>query len=259
MINPSPENYHVDPGSAEHVNYAIIRPYGETMDANQIQRDLAGYVKSLELGGKYDFLLVETLPLSNVEADALTLFDELGDAPDALLELTKFCAHVAASLGFNSTATLSVGIQGDKYDRYNNINEVPHRDGVQGEPSKETASIRFVYPIGRPGSIILTNVHEAGVAGEQVSSDGTALYIERAARDLDSPHLPPRFLPNGDEKIITTVDELEPDSGALQVIPGNLLVFDITNSPWHAAPKPTVDGAVFTVDIRQSTPLKAVA
>lgn len=258
-IHPSPNEYRVDPGSAEHSNYAIVRPAGETLDADKIQLDLASYVKTLGLEGKYDIPLGEGMLLGEVEVDPSILLHELNDAPEALSELTKFCAHMASSLGFENTATLSVGIQGDKHDEYNNINEVPHRDGARGEVGSQSASIRFVYPIGRPGSIIFPEVHEDGVTGKQVSSEDRSLRIERTTADPNNPSLPPRFLPSGDTEIVTSADEIGTDSGALQILPGNLLVFDMTNSPWHAAPEPTIDGAIFTVDVRQATPLETAA
>lgn len=253
-INPNPEEHLVDPASAEHANYAVVRPVGETLDADQIQRELTDYVKSLELGGKFDVPFSERMALGDAEVDPSMLFAEEEAIPSAALELTKFCAHLASSLGFDDTATLSIGLQGDKYSSYSNINEIPHRDGARGEVDSQTASVRFVYPIGRPGSLIFPGIQEDGTPGVDAVSEEKGWHVERISPDPGDPGLPSRFLPKGDTEIITSVDDLPTDSQATQIIPGNLLVFDMTNSPWHAAPKPTVDGAVFTVDVRQATP-----
>lgn len=236
----TPDAGHFEEALEGHKNFAIISLPAEYGDQAEIQQNATAMVKGMDLQGKYDCGW-ESVSLEGLDENAQ---EAIGEEAAGIEPLIRYYAKLAKTWGFTDQAQLNVMIQSDKVS--SNPNETLHRDGVGGtaaleaKKGKSIRSIRFVYPIGRPGTILYPELDHTGapIANEMIVDNPTK----------EQEHLSPRFLPiEGDERQ-QTLDE----SGAVQLIPGATLVFDMTNSPWHIAPPPTPDGAVMTVGVYES-------
>lgn len=228
----------VERSSADISNYAIIglpEKYGNKSD---LQTQAMHLLQSLGTQGRYD-VYWEPVQFSEVRHNVSSAMDHKTE----LAPLMQYYIDLASQWGFSDNATLSTAIQ---IDRQENVNENVHRDGIASlsddvRAGKHVRGIRFVYPIGRPGTILYPDLSEEGKPASIAKGviDNPSVF-EQATN--------PRFLDTDD----TMKQHLLNQAGAIQVIPGNTLVFDLMNSPWHQAPYFTENGAVLTVDINES-------
>lgn len=220
-----------------HKNFAVLGLPSEYGDQKEVQVKAAALVKEMDLQGKYDSGW-EAVSLQHVDTDA----SEAVGGNEAIEPLVRYYAALAKSWGFTNRADLSVMIQSDKTN--DNPNEVVHRDGVGAtamlaiQQGKQVRTIRFVYPIGRPGTIVYPELDHKGAV---VDWRYEVIANPTAEKQRLSPHV---IAAEGEEK-----KKVLEGSSAFQLMPGATLVFDMTNSPWHKAPSPTPNGAVMTVDI----------
>ncbi len=170
--------------------------------------------------------------------------EAIGEDAQVIEPLIRYYATLAKKLGFSDHAQLGVFFQSDK--QKDNPNENVHRDGVgaramlAAKKGEHIRSVRFVYPIGRPGTILYPDLEHEGapVKRDQINSNPSE----------EDQILSPRFMTvEGEER-----QRLLEEAQATQLVPGATLVFDMANSPWHQAPPPTPDGAVMTVGVFES-------
>lgn len=237
-IEPEPE--HSEQALAHHNNFAILGLPKEYGDQAEIQNRATEMVKKMDLQGKYDTGW-EKVPLLGLDENASAA---IGD--DQTIEpLVRYYASLAKKWGFTDQASLSVFIQSDKFN--DNPNETIHRDGVGAEAmlevgnGKQVRTIRFVYPIGRPGTTVFPELDHQGAVVDwksEIVDEPTDLQQTLSAHVLNA---------EGEEK-----QTLLNEASSLQLMPGTTLVFDMTSSPWHVAPPATPDGAVMTVNVLEA-------
>lgn len=237
----APDEAHSERGLANNTNFAIISLPAELGDAQAIQDEAVEWVRNDEWLNAKDGndIYHEDVPLQGLETDASQAVTIPACEP-----LVRYYAALARSWGFTDNARLSTGIQMDKSS---NPNENVHRDGIGAraslavEDGMDVRAVRFVYPIGRPGTILYPELdHE----GHPVDWMYDAIAEPTEEDHLKSPHF---MSAEGDEK-----QRLLDEASAVQVLPGATLVFDMTKSPWHVAADRTPGGAIMTVDVFES-------
>jgi hypothetical protein len=224
--------------SIDHPNFAIIGLPNKYGDKDELQTQAMHFLKSIGTQGRYD-VYWEPVQFSDVIHNASIAMDNKTE----LVPLMQYYTDLAHQWGFTDKATLSVAIQ---IDRKENVNENVHRDGIASlrddvRAGRHVRGIRFVYPIGRPGTILYPELSDKG------SPANIAEGIIENPTDFERV-TSPRFLDSNGVARLQSLNQ----AGALQVMPGNTLVFDMMNSPWHQAPNFTENGAVLTVDISES-------
>lgn len=237
----TPDNEYSETALNDHKNFAIISLPSELGDAQAIQNEAVEWVKNDDWLNAKDGndLYSEDVPLEGLETDATQAVSIPACEP-----LVRYYAGLAKSWGFTDGARLSTGIQMDKTS---NPNEHVHRDGIGArsmlavDDGKNVRAVRFVYPIGRPGTILYPDIDHVG---DPIDWKSEVITDATEEDHLKSPHF---ISADGEEK-----QRLLNEGGAVQVMPGATLVFDMTKSPWHVAPDRTPGGAVMTVDVFES-------
>ena len=237
-IEPDPANS--EQALGHHKNFAILGLPKDYGDQTEIQARATEMVKEMDLQGKYDQGW-EPVPLQGLEENASAA---VGDN-EIIEPLVRYYATLAKSWGFTGQAELGVMIQADKPK--DNPNEMIHRDGVgsaanlEVQKGKQVRTIRFVYPIGRPGTIVYPDLDHKGAV---VDWKNEIVANPTEQQQLISPHV---MVAKDSER-----QKLLDGASATQLVPGTTLVFDMTSSPWHMAPPATPDGAVMTVNVMES-------
>lgn len=226
---------------SNHENFAVLRIPDAYGDPVKIQADATDFVTSLDLKGVYDHGY-EPVPLQDVLRDVSTAW---GGEDTPLSAVISFCADVAKEVGFSEGASLSAMLQSDKQDD-ENPNQTAHKDGVGSNSyqpfieGKSIRAVRFVYPIGRPGTTVFPDL---AAEGSPINFQNEIIENPSEVERLTSP----KFLSGPRET--SQLAQAQP----FQLLSGAILAFDMTNSPWHVAPEPTVGGAILTVNVFENS------
>jgi hypothetical protein len=236
----TPDLTYSEQALSDHTNFAVITLPPEFGDAQAIQAQAINSLANDEFIQKGWDSGFEPVKLEGLEADASAAVD--GDL--TYEPLVRYYASLAKSWGFSDNASLGVMFQSDK-DK--NPNVTIHRDGVGANSSvalddgKEVRAVRFVYPIGRPGTILYPDMD---LEGQAINWKNEVIEDPTEEDHVKSPHF---MSAEGEEK-----QRLIDEASAVQVMPGATLVFDMTRSPWHVAPDKTPGGAIMTVDVYEA-------
>lgn len=222
-------------------NFAILGLPPEYGDPDAIQRDAVTWIQNDEWLNAKDGndLYTEDQPLAGLDVDASDAVSIPACEP-----LVRYYATLARSWGFSDAARLTANIQMDKTQ---NPNSTEHKDGIgsnsiiAAQEGKNVRAVRFVYPIGRPGTVLYPDMQH----------DGTPVDWKFDAipnpTEEDELLLARHMTVDGEER-----QRMLDQAGAVQVLPGATLVFDMTKSPWHVAADRTPGAGVMTVNVFES-------
>lgn len=236
---------------SDYEGFDVVKIPEQFGEAQEILEQVQKFVGQMNLQEKYQRNF-HHVSLEQAARDASAIFEnstlEEEDYSGAET-VTRVCANIALGLGINPVhSEVSVAVQPDRNDGLN-PNESLHKDGVgartvrAAEQGFATRTIRFVYAVGRPGTVLYPKITESG------SPVNSLVGIIDNPSEKDN-FVSPRFL---DPKVVD-IGKVAMQGEPSQVIPGNILVFDMANSPWHQAPDNTPGGAVLTVDVLEKIP-----